>query len=164
MLSQGAGLNRRDFLKWVITGFGVVSFGGIFYPVVKFLKPPQAVAGALGQATNVGALSTFVPGKLTAVSVNGSPAAVTNVDGKYVVFSLICTHLGCVVGLNGDALLCPCHGSRFSNVGAVTHGPATLPLPPYKTTIQNGSLLVGAIDLSKASYPAWYKGSFNGPA
>jgi Rieske Fe-S protein len=158
------GLNRRDFLKWFVSGFGVVSLGGIFYPVVKFLKPPPAVAGALGQATNVGALSAFVAGQLKAVSVNGEPAVVSNVNGRYTVYSLICTHLGCVVSVSGSALRCPCHGSVFSSTGTVTHGPATLPLPTYHTTIQNGSLIVGAIDLSKASYPAWYKGSFNGPA
>ena len=101
------GLNRRDFLKWFVTGFGVVSLGGIFYPVVKFLKPPPAVAGALGQATNVGALSTFVPGQLKAVSVNGQPAVVSNVNGKYTVYSLICTHLGCVVGVTGELAALP---------------------------------------------------------
>jgi Rieske Fe-S protein len=157
-------LNRREFLKWVITGFGVVSLGGIFYPVVKFLKPPPAVAGALGQATNVGALTTFSAGKPAPVSVNGQPAVVINTNGKYAVYSLVCPHLGCVVGVTGDSLLCPCHGSTFSNTGAVTHGPATQPLPPYHSSIQNGSLLVGAVDLSKASYPTWYKGQFSGSA
>jgi Rieske Fe-S protein len=152
------GLNRRDFLKWLVTGFGVVSLGGIFYPAVKFLKPPPAVAGALGQATNVGALSSFPAGALTPVSVNGQPAAVANVSGKYTVYSLVCTHLGCVVIVSGDSSRCPCHGSTFSSTGTATHGPATLPLPTYHTTIQNGSLLVGAIDLSRASYPTWYKG------
>jgi cytochrome b6-f complex iron-sulfur subunit len=154
-------LSRRDFLKWIITGFGVVSFGGIFYPIVKFLKPPPTVASTLGQSTNVGALGTFTPGKLWPVSVAGQPAVVSNINGKYLVFSLVCTHLGCVVGVNGDALLCPCHGSRFSNTGTVIHGPATQPLPFYKTTVQNGSLLVGAVDLTRASYPTWYKGQFN---
>ena len=81
-------MTRRDFLKWFITGFGVVSLGGIFYPAIKFLKPPPAVAGALGQATNVGALSTFPAGQLTPVSVNGQPAFVANVSGTYTVHSL----------------------------------------------------------------------------
>jgi len=157
-------MNRRDFLKWVVTGFGVVSLGGVFYPALKFLKPPAAVPGALGQATNVGALGTFPAGKLVPVAVNGRPAVVTNANGKYTVYSLKCTHLGCNLNISGASLHCPCHGSGFSNTGTVTHGPATLPLPAYHTSIQNGSLVVGAIDLSKASYPAWYKDQFSGDA
>src|SRR5665647_3032599 len=70
-------------------------------------------------------------GQLTGVTVNGQPAAVQNLDGKYAVYSLICTHLGCVVEIAGDAFRCPCHGSDFSPTGAVTRGPATLPLPTY---------------------------------
>jgi cytochrome b6-f complex iron-sulfur subunit len=108
----------------------------------------------------VGALSTFPAGQLTAVSVNGKPAVVTNANGVYTVYSLICTHLGCVVKIEGGAFRCPCHGSHFSSTGAVTHGPATLPLPTYDAKTQNGSLIVGAVNLSKAAYPGWYKGEF----
>ena len=153
-------MTRRGFLKWLIAGFGAVSLAGVLYPIMRFLKPPAAVSGAIGQVVNVGALDTFPAGQLTAVIVGGQPAAVQNLNGKYTVYSLICTHLGCVVRITGDTFLCPCHGSEFSATGGVTHGPATLPLPTYHSQTQSGSLLVGPIDLSRAKYPAWYAGEF----
>ncbi len=153
-------MDRRGFLKWFIGGMGVVALAGIFYPIVRFLKPPAAISGAIGQVVNVGAVSTFPAGQLTLVTVNERAAAVQSLNGKYTVYSLICTHLGCVVGLAGDAFKCPCHGSQFSPDGKVTHGPATLPLPTYHSQVQNGSLLVGPIDLTGAPYPDWYKGEY----
>lgn len=153
-------MTRRGFLKWLIAGFGALSVAGVLYPVARFLKPPAAVSGAIGQVVNAGALETFPAGQLTAVIVGGQPAAVQNLNGKYTVYSLICTHLGCVLGVTGDTFACPCHGSKFSAIGTVTHGPATLPLPTYRSQTQNGSLLVGPIDLSRAKYPAWYTGEF----
>jgi cytochrome b6-f complex iron-sulfur subunit len=153
-------MTRKGFLKWLIAGFGAASLAAVLYPIVRFLKPPAAVSGAIGQVVNVGALSGFPPGQLTTVTVNDQPAVVTNVGGACTVYSLICTHLGCVVAVQGDGLRCPCHGSEFSSTGAVTKGPATLPLPAYRSQTQNGSLLVGPIDLSKAKYPGWYRGEF----
>jgi cytochrome b6-f complex iron-sulfur subunit len=153
-------MTRSGFLKWLIGIFGVAAVAGVVYPVLRFLKPPPAVSGAIGQVVNAGALTSFPAGQLTLLTVNDQPAAVQNLNGKYTVYSLICTHLGCVVAVDGDAFKCPCHGSKFSPTGTVTHGPATLPLPPYHSQTQNGSLLVGPIDLSGAAYPTWYKGEF----
>jgi cytochrome b6-f complex iron-sulfur subunit len=154
-------MTRAGFLKWLIGIVGAVSVAGIVYPVLRFLKPPASVSGAIGQVANVGALSAFPAGQLTLVTVSGQPAAVQNLNGKYTVYSAICTHLGCVLSVAGDAFKCPCHGSEFSPTGTVTHGPATLPLPTYHSQTQGGSLLVGPIDLSGAAYPAWYKGEFS---
>ena len=154
-------LTRSGFLKWLIGIVGAVSLAGIIYPVLRFLKPPAALSGAIGQVADVGPLSSFPAGQLTAVAVNDQPAAVQNLDGKYTVYSLICTHLGCVLAVEGDAFKCPCHGSVFSPTGEATKGPAKLSLPPYHSQTQNGSLLVGPIDLSGADYPGWYKGEFS---
>ena len=154
-------MTRAGFLKWLIGIFGLAAIAGIVYPVLRFLKPSAALSGAIGQVANVGALTSFPAGQLTAVAVHDQPAAVHNLNGKYTVYSLICTHLGCVVTVEGETFKCPCHGSAFSADGKVTHGPATLPLPTYHSETQNGSLLVGPIDLSSAAYPTWYKGEFS---
>lgn len=44
---------------------------------------------------------------------------------KPLVFSARCPHLGCRINkLEGDLLMCPCHGSSFQLNGAVSRGPA----------------------------------------
>ncbi|MFP5234467.1 MAG: ubiquinol-cytochrome c reductase iron-sulfur subunit [Acidobacteriota bacterium] len=59
------------------------------------------------------------------------------------VFSATCTHLGCRINCTeGDELVCPCHGSRFSLQGEVAHGPAGHPLRalPFQVDRANGRL------------------------
>lgn len=59
----------------------------------------------------------------------GDPVVVTQPhEGELHVLSAVCTHQGCIVGVDGDAIACPCHGSRYDLTGAVTDGPAPEPL------------------------------------
>ena len=153
-------MTRGGFLRWAIGIVAAIALGGIVYPILRFLKPPPAVSGALGQVVDIGASTSFPAGRLTMTQVNNQPVWVSNVGGTIAVHSAVCTHLGCIVAVSGDALHCPCHGSQFSATAAVTHGPATLPLPPYHTTVSGGRVLVGPVDLTGASYPGWYKGEF----
>ena len=62
--------------------------------------------------------------------------------GTWAAFSATCTHQGCTVAtVEGGDIVCPCHGSRFAVAdGAVTTGPATLPLPARAITVTGTSI------------------------
>jgi nitrite reductase/ring-hydroxylating ferredoxin subunit len=49
-------------------------------------------------------------------------------EGVFAI-SATCTHLGCTVARAGGGFECPCHGSKFTERGEVTAGPAPRPLP-----------------------------------
>ena len=74
----------------------------------------------------------------------GKPILVREVGGEYLALSLKCTHLGCTVKVDESAqvLACPCHGSRFSLVGEVEHGPADEPLERFPTSVEGEFVLV----------------------
>jgi len=46
--------------------------------------------------------------------------------------SAICTHLGCILEKSLDGFQCPCHGSCYSDEGAVLSGPAPRNLAWYR--------------------------------
>jgi Rieske Fe-S protein len=64
--------------------------------------------------------------------------------GEFEAFSAICTHAQCfVTAVQGGAIHCPCHGSRFSVTdGSVLTGPALQPLPRRTVTVNGDSLTV----------------------
>ena len=65
--------------------------------------------------------------------------------GTVAAFSSVCTHQGClVVEVVDGAIVCGCHGSRFSVAdGSVLQGPATVALPVEPVTVQGGSVFLG---------------------
>ncbi len=51
---------------------------------------------------------------------------VVNSDEEMKIFSSRCTHLGCKINkLEGENLVCPCHGSTYNLNGEVIKGPAS---------------------------------------
>lgn len=62
----------------------------------------------------------------------------------YTAVSQVCTHQGTTIGFdvaNGN-FLCPNHGSRFSTVGVVINGPASVSLKKYNTSLSGTNLRV----------------------
>jgi glycine/D-amino acid oxidase-like deaminating enzyme/nitrite reductase/ring-hydroxylating ferredoxin subunit len=61
-------------------------------------------------------------------------AAYRDGEGKLMLRSAACSHLGCHVHWNSfeECWDCPCHGSQFAPDGTVLNGPAITPLPEYK--------------------------------
>ncbi len=66
---------------------------------------------------------------------------IANRNGETVsFFSATCPHLGCQINrADGNRLVCPCHGSRFSDRGKVLSGPSVSDLTELPFTRDPGS-------------------------
>lgn len=91
------------------------------------------------------------PGQVRDYRKLGNFFLVADAKGVYAVSS-ICTHAGCSVRSAGAAFECPCHDSAFDLAGAVTQGPAKLPLKHFEVheSTPGGALVV---DLKKSVAP-----------
>src|SRR6185436_18597622 len=69
-------------------------------------------------------------------------------DNRFSVVSPICTHRGCTVDVQGQHLVCPCHGSTYDRSGAVLRGPAERPLRRYTVRSDVGGLEISLRDPS----------------
>jgi cytochrome b6-f complex iron-sulfur subunit len=65
-------------------------------------------------------------------------------SGAFLAVSQACTHQGTSVTYNGNegVFFCPNHGSKFSETGVVTVGPAAAPLTRYNTSLNGTTLRV----------------------
>ena len=65
-------------------------------------------------------------------------------DHEIIVYSPICTHLGCAYRFENEKrrFQCPCHNSLFDLDGKVTGGPAPRPLDRLPVRVENGRLWV----------------------
>ena len=116
---------------------------------------PGALLTLLGEATNMAAqYADWLTGgdvKSEEQIPRGHGALVRSGLTKLAVYkdeqgtthrlSAACPHMGCVVHWNpGEKTWdCPCHGSRFTHDGKVTHGPATCDLKPADVPEAAGS-------------------------
>ncbi len=63
-------------------------------------------------------------------------------DRRFAALSPICTHLGCTVDIQGDRLVCPCHGSTYDRQGTVLRGPAERALRRYPVDVTGDGIVV----------------------
>jgi cytochrome b6-f complex iron-sulfur subunit len=63
-------------------------------------------------------------------------------DGHYSAVSTRCMHRGCQVEPGGDHLVCPCHGSEYTNTGEVLKGPTQRPLRRLAVTVEDDLIAI----------------------
>lgn len=94
----------------------------------------------------VAAQTDFPVGTLRTTDLDGTPVAVFNLDGRYYAIEDICTHDGGILtggALEGDVIVCPRHGARFSiKTGAVLSPPAYEDVTTFPVRVEDGMVQV----------------------
>jgi cytochrome b6-f complex iron-sulfur subunit len=63
-------------------------------------------------------------------------------DGSFSAVSTRCMHRGCQVEPVADHLVCPCHGSEYTNTGEVLKGPTQQPLRHFPVAREGNNILI----------------------
>lgn len=75
----------------------------------------------------------------------GSPTALVRTGAStFVALSMICTHQGTTININGTGFLCPNHGAQYSSAGANIGGQPSSSLQIFSTTFNStaGTVLI----------------------
>jgi 3-phenylpropionate/trans-cinnamate dioxygenase ferredoxin component len=102
---------------------------------------------------DVAGIDELAPGSRRVVDVDGVAVAVFNLGGEYFAIQDICTHDGGELAngkLEGDVIICPRHGARFSvRTGAVLGPPAYEDVRTYTVRVAEGRVQVMLPDQEK---------------
>ena len=155
--------NRRNFLKKLWVGLGLVALLEMVGVIIAYLRPgrQRAEAEISGKIITAGAVDDFEKNSVTAFR-QGQFYLVRLEDGGFLALSRKCTHLGCTVPwvASEKKFICPCHSSVFDINGAVVKSPAPRPLDIFPVIIENDIVKVdtnkrlkrSSFDLSQIIY------------
>ncbi len=134
-------MDRKEFLK--LTGLSAAT-----------LMLIQCFGGCYNAGTNPSANVDFTidlnDARYSALLENGGFVVVNDVliaktvDGSFIAVSAKCTHQGEILRyvIDKDRLVCPRHGSEFSNSGKRLSGPAQKDLIQYKIEVQGNVIRI----------------------
>lgn len=143
-------LTRRNFLSlsgWGIVGLGILGATGFmarfFWPNVSYGPPSKFT---IGKATlySDGVKQNIADQKVSIIRHGPTIGAI----------SMVCQHLGCTVAASSTGYDCPCHGSKYDDMGNVTHGPAQIALNWFQINLTPSGDL--EVDKSQKLLPGHY--------
>lgn len=102
-------------------------------------------SGGGGGGGSAFAATSDVPVGSAAIFADEKVVVAQQSEGDFKAFSAVCPHQGCLVGqVDGEEILCPCHGSIFSIAdGSVLDGPATSPLEEVAIVVDGDQISLG---------------------
>lgn len=100
--------------------------------------------GAIGSSAR-GIPTRHVPVGSAYIEPKGDYLVIQPTEGQFRAFSRTCPHAGCQVDrVDGDEIVCPCHGSRYSVVdGSRVSGPTPRGLTEVPVQVNGNRLEVG---------------------
>jgi len=138
---------RRGFLNWALTGGVIGLLGAAFYPILKFLVPPESVEATISQLKLPFTRAEIESDpKKSKVFKFGRSLGIIFVgpNGELGALSATCTHLDCTVQYRPDLhiIWCACHNGRYDLAGNNISGPPPRPLEKFKINEVGENLFV----------------------
>jgi len=131
-------VNRREFLEaGAVAGCAGLSLTGC----IGFHYVNTSLAGNRLTIRT----SDFGPGRFALVDAPGLalPLYLYRLeDGGFSAVSTRCMHRGCQVEPAAEHLVCPCHGSEYSNTGEVLKGPTQRPLRKLPVIVEAERIVI----------------------
>lgn len=97
-------------------------------------------------ALRLGQVDEVPDGEMRSFEVGDRRIAVANVGGTLSAFEDDCSHQHCLLtggDLEGDRVICPCHGSEFRvSSGEVLNPPAASPIAVFPVRVEDGAIVV----------------------
>jgi cytochrome b6-f complex iron-sulfur subunit len=136
--------SRRKFLDILLGSSAVATLGAMFYPILKFMVPPQVIE-AQTNSVSVGK-NAEVPANSGKIFKFGSkPGIIIRTEaGDLKAFSASCTHLDCIVQYDpaSKQIVCACHNGHYDLTGKNVSGPPPRPLEEFTVNVKGDDITV----------------------
>jgi cytochrome b6-f complex iron-sulfur subunit len=143
---------RREFIKKALFSVLVLLGLGFLVPAAKIIAPVKSQDKELTyfpllaeeELPRIGVKKAELAFAVLGKERKARVFIVSSPEGP-VVFSAVCSHLGCLVSYHKDRqeFVCPCHGGKYDLTGRNISGPPPAPLTRFPLKIQDGMLFVG---------------------
>ena len=133
-------LSRRQFIQLGLAAVGSAWAGTL----VQSRLFPSGQAETEAKPVTI-PLADLPIGDSQEIIYAGLPVMVLRTKESIKAFSMICTHLGCIVQWSGDKseFYCPCHDGYFDQFGEVIAGPPPVPLEQIPVRVLDGQVIIG---------------------
>ncbi len=131
---------RRKLLQGLLGFLSALGLGSIFYSASRFLTPE-----ASGPREIEIPLKEIPAGQSLPLKVRNTPGVlIHDEEGNLKAFSLVCTHMACLVSWQPEKkeFYCPCHDGYFDAEGRVISGPPPAPLERWLVEVKGDQVLV----------------------
>lgn len=137
-------VTRRKFLDYLLGTGAFATLAAIFYPVFRFMVPPQIVEAQ--QNSVVAAKTSEIANNTGKIFKFGSKPGliVRTQSGDLKAFSASCTHLDCIVQYQPESkdIICACHNGIYDLSGKNVSGPPPRPLEEFKVNVKGDDIVV----------------------
>ncbi len=135
---------RRNVLNWLLAVWGGGVLGSVFYPIARYLSPPE-VPEATAVSVRAGSAKSLAPNSGRVVPFGSRPAIVIRTpSGDLRAFSATCTHLDCTVQYRPDMqrIWCACHNGQYDLNGRNVAGPPPRPLEAFDVNVTGDEIAI----------------------